>query len=173
MESLVIKQLEQTMKSFLEIEDLNESIAHMEEELDDILDSIFRESEVDPNTVMAGDAKILHSIKGGFIIQMDNGKKLFMFKNAYKGSSVEKGTRIQCGRFLENKKGCVCIDAQECLSMNELKYQLFSFIDNHEMAKAASAAWALYKDASDINKEKMKICIHMLRNYIRKFFINT
>lgn len=168
MEALDLYQLEQRVKTSLAEEEPNEAIAHVEDELDDILKVILDESSKDSDSVMEGNAQILYPTKSGYIIQLDDGNEMLMPKNSYKGSSVKKGTRILCGKFSTNDMGRICLDAQECLSMKELKYRMFSYIDERDMVKAASAAWALYKDASEDNQAKMKLCIHSLRDYVRK-----
>lgn len=168
MDPLDLYQLEQRVNAFLAEEEPDEAIAHVEDELDDILGQIFLESSKKDGSVMEGNAQILYPTKHGFIIRTDAGEEMFMPKKSYKGSTVKEGTRILCGMFSTNDKGPTCIDAQECLSLKELKYRMFSYIDERDMVKAASAAWALYKDASEQNQAKMKLCIHILRNYVRK-----
>lgn len=168
MTSLDLYLLERKVKTILAEEEPDEAIAHVEDELDDILSQIFLESSKTEDSVMEGNAQILYPTKYGFLIRTDAGEEMFMPKKSYKGSTVKEGTRILCGMFSTNDKGRTCIDAQECLSMKELKYRLFSYIDERDMVKAASAAWALYKDASEQNQAKMKLCIHILRNYVRK-----
>ena len=158
----------QRIKDLFANEEPYEAIALVEDELDDLVCNIFKESKEDLDKAMEGNAMILYKKNGGIVILTDEGEKVFMYDYAYKGSSKEKGTRIQCGKFKMTKRGRICIDAQECLSLNELKYKMFMYIDEQDMIKASSAAWAIYKDASPENRDRMKFCIHSLRNYMKR-----
>lgn len=166
-EDFNINTFKQRVKDIFANEEPYEAIALVEDELDDIVCNIFKESTEDLDKAMEGNATILYKKNGGIVILTDEGEKLFMYDYAYKGSNKEKGTRIQCGKFKMTKRGRICIDAQECLSMNELKYKMFMCIDEQDMIKASSAAWAIYKNASTENRDKMKYCIHSLRNYMK------
>lgn len=167
-EDFNINTFRQRVKDYFANEEPYEAIALVEDELDDIVCNIFKESKVDLDKAMEGNAKILYAKNGGIVILTDEGEKLFMYEYAYKGSNKEKGTRIQCGKYRMTKRGRIYIDAQECLSLNELKYKMFMYIDEQNMIKASSAAWAINKDASLENRDKMKFCIHSLRNYMKR-----
>lgn len=167
MEDSSFETLRQRVKEYIQAEDPRDAIANIEDELEDILEQLFDELSTPKDTPIPGNAQILHSAKGGYIIQTDEGQQYFMHKTAYKGENTQLGTKIICGKFRTANRGEVCVDAQECISLNELRYSLFSYIEDGDIVKAASAAWAIYKDASPLNQEKMKFCIHALRNYMK------
>lgn len=125
-EDFNINTFRQKVKDYFANEEPYEAIALVEDKLDDIVCNIFKESKEDLDKAMEGNAKILYKKNGGIVILTDEGEKLFMYDYSYKGSNKEIGTRIQCGKFKMTKRGRICIDAQECLSLNELKYNLNS-----------------------------------------------
>lgn len=174
MEDMTLKALKCRVNEYLKYDDPIDAIASVEDELDDIVEQIFNEYDGGLNVAMEGNAQILHATKHGYMILTDEGEQMFLSDTGYKGSSVESGTRILCGRYIQNKAGRLsCNDAQECLSMNDLKYLMFSSIEDWDMVTAASAAWAIYRNASPLNQEKMKYCIHKLRNYIKRVRVRT
>lgn len=169
MEDMKLRALKCRVNEYLKYSDPVDAIASVEDELDDILEQIFEEYDGDLDFVMEGNAQILHATKHGYVILTDEGQQMFLHETGYKGTSVESGTRILCGKYILNKSGNLsCNDAQECLSMNDLKYLMFSSIEEWDMVTAASAAWAIYRNASPMNQEKMKFCIHKLRNYVKR-----
>lgn len=174
MEDMTLKALKCRVNEYLKYDDPIDAIASVEDELDDIVEQIFNEYDGGLNVAMEGNAQILHATKYGYMIKTDEGELMALPEKSYKGSSTERGTRVLCGRFYQNKLGKqTCIDAQECLSMNDLKYLMFSSIEDWDMVTAASAAWAIYRNASPLNQEKMKYCIHKLRNYIKRARVRT
>lgn len=174
MKDMTLKTLQSRVNEYLKYDDPVDVIASIEDELDDIVEQIFKEYDGDMDLAMEGNAQILHTTKRGYMIMTDEGELMSLPEKSYKGSSTERGTRILCGKYDLAKSGrLICIDAQECLNMNELKYSMFSSIEDWDMVTAASAAWAIYRNASPLNQEKMKYCIHKLRNYIKRARVRT
>ena len=169
MEDMTLKALKCRVNEYLKYDDPIDAIASVEDELDDIVEQIFKEYDGDMDLAMEGNAQILHTTRHGYMIKTDEGELMALPERSYKGSSTERGTRILCGKCNLTKSGrLICIDAQECLSMNDLKYSMFCAIEDWDMVTTASAAWAIYRNASPLNQEKMEYCIHKLRKYIKR-----
>jgi hypothetical protein len=154
---------------FVSGEDFRDRIIEFEEHLDIIIEKIYGECYKNPDELMKGNGVLKHQTPNGFIIQNDKGESMFLPFKAYKGKQGRCGTRIQIGLTKQTERGIVCIDAMECVSYKELKYQLFSYIEGCDMTLAATTAWAIYDNAPENLRIQMKSLIHQMRNYVRKY----
>lgn len=139
-----------------------------EEELEDCVMDIFRECKISGDEVLEGNAIIHKKVKKGYVILTDSRDTLFLPKISYKGKEDEIGTRIRYGKVITTKKGTLCVDAMECVSFRELKYRMFTSIEEGKMVLAATAAWGIYQNAPEPFQSKMKECMHSLRNVHRR-----
>lgn len=157
------------VEEYLKLSDSAEVVTLIEDELENIIDRIYKSGVKTPNQKMAGNAMIMKCNGKSILIRTDEGEKLYMNRRSYKGSAIPyEGERLQCGIIKTKSEGeRVCLDAMECLTCEELKYQMFCNIDKRKMSLAATYAWAIYEGANEEDKEDMKFCIHTLRNYVK------
>ena len=93
MDNLKLNALKDRVENYYQTEDTVDAIVMVEEEIDEIVNQNFDETHIDKDVVMEGDAEI-HFPKGhGFMILTDEGEKMFMYGQSYKGSCKEKGTQ--------------------------------------------------------------------------------
>jgi hypothetical protein len=161
-------ELKERIKSYLSLEDRHEVITQIEDELEDIVTRIYDREKYDSQKSMDANATLIRKLEYGYLAKTDDGETVYIPNYCYKGESEERGTRLQCGQFRERNGKMVSRDAMESLDYGELRYRLFSYIEEHNMVRAATIAWAIYKDAQEDDREEMKFCIHTLRNYLKK-----
>lgn len=135
-----------------------------EEELEDCVMDIFRECKISGNEVLEGNAIIHKKVKKGYIILTDSGDTMFLPKMNYKGKCNNRGTRIRYGKVTTKGSHSICVDAMECVSFQELKYRMFTTIEDCNMTIAATSAWGIYQGAPEPLHSRMKECMHSLRN---------
>lgn len=117
---------------------------------------------------MKGNGVILKEVASGCIILSDDGDKMFLPYNNYKGRKHNSGTRIQYGKTMKRGGKTICLDAMECVDFSELKYRLFTSIEDGDMVIAATSAWAIYDGAPTELREQMKACVHSMRNKFKE-----
>lgn len=166
----MVKGLKEKVEEYLNLSDSAEVISLIEDELEDIIERIYKSGMKTPIQKMAGNATVMKCNGKSILIKTDEGEKLYMKRESYKGSAIlNEGDRLQCGIIRTEGGGKrVCVDAMECLTCEELMYQMFRNIDERNMVLAATYAWAMYDGANEEEKEDMKFCIHTLRNYMKK-----
>lgn len=158
--------LQDRINQYLSTGDPTETITLIEDELEEIFESIA--GEIGGDYFMSGNGFISGFTKRGYIITSDSGQKILASFAAFKGDKVSKGDRVQYNAsYLYGDKN-ICLDFMKCMTLEDLKYHMFSCIENHDMVRASSFAWAIYDEASEGNKAAMKLCIHTLRNYMRR-----
>ena len=62
----------------------------------------------------------------------------------------------------------VCIFAIECTTLRELRYQLFSLIDERNLTNAVTVARAIGYRLSKRENAMLKVAIDLLRHYVMK-----
>ena len=160
-------ELKERILSYLQLDEQLEVIGLVEDELDEIVARIYNKGNLETKQVMAGNATLIKRIKSGYLAETDDKERFFIPFNSYKGESEEPGTRLICAKIKERKGRKTSWDAMECINYEELRYRLFSYIEDHDMVRASSVAWAIYKDATEDDRKAMKLCIHTLRDYLR------
>ena len=140
-----------------------------EEKLEDCVSSIVEQCGLTGDEVMPGNGILHKYARNGYVVLSDSGKTMFLPVNCYKGVCDDLGTRVSIGKTRTNIEGTICLDAMECVSVNELKYRLFSSIEDSNMVMAATAAWGIYNNAPDILRKRMQSLIHSLRDEFKRF----
>ena len=69
----------------------------------------------------------------------------------------------------DHKKRDCYLDSMECANYDELKYRMFISIESGNMCYAATCAWAIYNNAPEMLRERMRDCIHQLRDMYREY----
>lgn len=140
-----------------------------EEQLEECVSSIIEQCKLTGDEVMAGNGEIHKYKRNGYIILADTGETMYLPEKCYKGENDEIGTRVCYGKTISNGDGTMCLDAMECVSVSELKYRMFSSIEDCDMIMAATAAWAIYNEAPEPLRENMRSLVHSLRDEYRRF----
>lgn len=161
--------LRDRINGYLATEDPTETITMIEDELEEIFECIV--DEIGDNYFMSGNGVISGFTKRGYIITSDSGQRILASFAAFKGDRVSKGDRVQYNATYLYEDRNICLDFMKCMALEDLKYHMFSCIENRDMVRASSFAWAIYDGASESNKTAMKLCIHTLRTYLKR--LNT
>lgn len=161
-----IIELKSRIDGYLMAEEPFETISLIEDEIEDVVEKII--NEIGSNYFMHGNGVVSGYTRKGYIITSDNGTRILATFSAFKGENISKGDRVQYNTSQVNENKCICLDFMKCQTLADLKYHMFSCIENFDMVKASSYAWAIYDMASESHKKAMKLCIHTLRNYMRK-----
>ena len=152
--------------------DWQQIVLPYEELLEDLISAIKVNVQVEEKMYMRGNGYIYKVFKRGCLVQCDGGEKIFIPHRNYKGWCNTEGTRVQTNMDLKEKdfKNRDCyLDSMECVSFDELKYRMFVSLEEGDMPYAATCVWAIYDCAADEYKEKMRECIHEVRNLYRKY----
>lgn len=158
--------LRDRIKGYLATGDPTETITLIEDELEEIFDCIVE--EIGDDYFMCGNGVISGFTKRGYIITSDSGQRILASFAAFKGDRVSKGDRVQYNAAYLYEDRNICLDFMKCMTLEDLKYHMFSCIENRDMVRASSFAWAIYDGASETFKNAMKLCIHTLRNYMKR-----
>lgn len=147
----------------------NSIVLDYEDRLEDMVSAIadYRATKGE-SASMKGNAVILKEVSGGCVILSDDGDKMYLPYNNYKGRNHSSGTRIQYGKTMKRGGKTICLDAMECVDFSELKYRLFTSIEDGDMVIAATSAWAIYDGAPTELREQMKACVHSMRNKFKE-----
>ena len=140
-----------------------------EEELEECVSSIIEQCKLTGDEVMEGNGELHKYTRNGYIILADSGETMYLPEECYKGKNDDLGTRVCYGKTRKNGERTVCYDAMECVSVSELKYRMFSSIEDCDMSMAATTAWAIYKEAPEPLRENMRTLVHSLRNEFKRF----
>lgn len=159
------------MNARMNIEEWMDIALPFEEELEDCVVSIYKERNISGDEVMEGNASIVGYARGGhgYVIKTDEGDRMFLPSISYKGCSDEIGTRIRIGKIMRKEGKSTCLDAMECVDFNELKYRMFSNIEDGRMTLAATSAWAIYEGASESLRTRMRNAVHSLRDAFKAY----
>lgn len=140
-----------------------------EDQLEECVSSIIEQCKLTGDEVMEGNGQIHKHTRNGYIILADSGETMYLPMECYKGENDEIGTRVCYGKTRSNGEKTMCVDAMECVSVSELKYRMFSSIEDCDMTMAATAAWAIYDKAPEPLRENMRAKFHSLRNEYKRF----
>lgn len=163
-----IQTLRERVHSYIRNNDADEAIVLIEDELDDIVARIFSKKGYSDKTIMSSDGRIACKLKNGYLLFSDEGQKMFLSEEQFKGRYNGPDSRVQIGKTRTKKNGqVVCYDAMECMSHQELKYQLFEAIEDRDIRIATSMARAICRDADLSDQEEIKFCIQKLRDLVR------
>lgn len=140
-----------------------------EEQLEECVSSIIEQCKLTGDEVMSGNGELYKYTRSGYVILADSGETMYLPMQCYKGENDEIGTRVCYGKTRSNGEKTMCVDAMECVSVSELKYRMFSSIEDCDMTMAATAAWAIYDKAPEPLRENMRAKFHSLRNEYKRF----
>lgn len=140
-----------------------------EDQLEECVNTIIEQRKLTGDEVMAGNGEIYRRTRSGYIILADSGETMYLPVKCYKGENDDLGTRVCYGKTIIKGERTMCVDAMECVSVSELKFRMFSSIENCDMTMAATAAWAIYNDAPEPLRENMRVMVHSLRDEYKRF----
>lgn len=169
-----IAELRNRIAFHFNMESPDEAITAVEEELDDILDTGLNEGRASEDDMIRGNATIIGKAKyWRLLIRTDKGEELEVVGKCYKGTNKKPGTRVFRGetRMIRDKE--VCIFAMECTTLRELRYQLFSLIDERKLAYAVTVARAISYQLPKREKAMLNVTIDLLRRYVKNLSVKA
>ena len=120
--------LRDRIKGYLATGDPTETITLIEDELEEIFDCIVE--EIGDDYFMCGNGVISGFTKRGYIITSDSGQRMLASFAAFKGDKVSKGDRVQYNAAYLYEDRNICLDFMKCMTLEDLKYHMFSCIEN-------------------------------------------